>query len=426
MDNMKFDEALIINRCVPFLDNSSCFTEISGNLVYSTKIFKNQGQIEIIRENLNEGVILSSNESGIGSIRYEGMIPSKNIIDEAANYKNIRFKDGDFEKYLSLSCYNVEYSNICDDLINNNINVERIKKELKNNSFIDIRDNISYYFNKNSHILQKNGFVVGNDLSAFKDSNRAVFADSVDNFFPLSKKKAFNKISYGGLSYLPLSKSVYTIFLSAQVAAIMFHEICHLFEFGEYCIDIGTVLAKSILNISMFPSWYPSFINFKYDDEGSRSKKLELVKNGIVKNHIHSKLTSLHIKDVQLGYGRRALGERYILPRMSNIVVEPSIKFANNPLDIVSQGLYFSNCESGKTDLKNRLVTLDGLTIYMIKNGELVGKINKNRCKIDLIDFMKNIIFIGNKLETINGTCTGNLPVSYTSPLVISSDIRIE
>ena len=432
---VKWSDALVDNILIleneinELLQDKHNFVEITGNIIFSNKVLQGERLIEKSNDITNEGVVLLSQYDGMRKIKYQGILPSKETIKEISSFNyNIPFKKDEYDKYLSITSKNINYLCIAEnkvfeaELHNYIENYANIK-----NYIIDVKKYISYYFNSsNTRILQQSCLITGSSWLGNILKRRNIFTRSLQEFYAALSFDSLKQEKEMSFPLIQFEKKRYVLLLSPHSASIVFHEICHLFEYGKDCILPGTKLSSYLLNVYMSPKSEDSYVNFTYDDEGVCSEKIQLIKDGILVNNIHSKMTSLSFDNIPCGYGRRAFFDSSIVPRMANIVVEPNINVVDNVFGLVKEGLYIDQCQSGLTNIKNKYTRLNGINLYRIKNGEITTQYNLSSLQFNLIDFLQNIVYIGSKNCVSNGLCTGGLPVSYSSPFILSAEIEVQ
>lgn len=422
MDDRVFNE----NQIYRLIQNKKNFVEVTGNIIFSNKITKIGNIIEKVNDITNEGVVILNQREGVRRIKYQGIFPSKNLIEEVSYFDyDVKFKENEYDKYLKISSENINHLELKDnDLFSNKLN--NYINKYNNNCIIEAKKYISYYFNGNNvRILQENSYVTGNILNKYFCKKRDIFARNFEEFLELLSFESSNFFEKLDIPMIPFKNQNNMLLLSPEVAAIVFHEVCHLFEYDKDCILPGTKLSSNLLNVFISPSSENSYVNFTYDDEGIHSQKIQLIKNGIALNNIHSKITALNFENVQCGYGRRPFFQDSIAPRMANIIVEKDNNASKDVFHLIKDGLYIERCQSGLTNKKNRITKLNGISLFKIKNGEISEKYNVTSLQFNLLDFLKNIVYIGSEIYINNGMCCGGLPVSYGSPDILSSEVKV-
>jgi TldD protein len=244
--------------------------------------------------------------------------------------------------------------------------------------------------------------------------------------------------------------------LSGRSAAVFFHEVLgHRLEGHRQRGEMeGQTFTKKInqrvlpdflsvvddptqhsLNGEDLGGWY------EYDDEGVPASRVEVIKDGILKNFLMSRMP---IKDFDKsnGHGRSQPG---LIPtgRQSNLIVSSQNKVPDAELqhklveEIKKQGkpygLYFEDIEGGFTLTQRAMpqafqvlpvlvwrVYADGRPRELVRGVDIVGT---------PLSAMNRIVLTGEKTEVFNGMCgaeSGSVPVSAAAPAMLFSDIEVQ
>jgi TldD protein len=244
--------------------------------------------------------------------------------------------------------------------------------------------------------------------------------------------------------------------LSGRSAAVFFHEVLgHRLEGHRQRGETeGQTFTKKInqrvlpdflsvvddptqhtLNGEDLGGWY------EYDDEGIPAERVEVIKDGILKNFLMSRMPITDF-DKSNGHGRSQPG---LIPtgRQSNLIVSSKHKVPDSELqqklvdEIKKQGkpygLYFEDIEGGFTLTQRALpqafqvlpvlvwrVYADGRPKELVRGVDIVGT---------PLAAMNRILLTGKKTEVFNGMCgaeSGSVPVSAAAPAMLFSDIEVQ
>ncbi len=181
--------------------------------------------------------------------------------------------------------------------------------------------------------------------------------------------------------------------------------------------------------------------HYLYDDEGVRSSRVALVKNGVLETFLMSRRPLDKIANSN-GHGRRQSGFASV-SRQGNLIVESTkqVSFDELRKQLIDEckkqskpyGLLFEDISGGFTTTSRRgpqsfkvlpivvyRVYADGKPDELIRGVDIVGT--------PLTAFEK-ITYTGNDVDVFNGSCgaeSGWVPVSAISPSVLVSTIEIE
>jgi predicted Zn-dependent protease len=244
--------------------------------------------------------------------------------------------------------------------------------------------------------------------------------------------------------------------LSPAAAGVFFHEIFgHRVEGSRlkqesdaqtFKKKIGEPILPKHLSVTFDPSlkFYqktPLNGNYKFDDEGIRGQRVEVVKNGILKNFLMSR-TPIEGFDHSSGHGRTQIGGAPI-SRQSNLIVESTQKFSQEELikklrkEAKSQGkeyaYYFKDVAGGFTNTNRyspNSFNITPLVVYRIytdgRPDELVRGVNLVGTPLAMFS---QIEACGNEYAVFNGTCgaeSGPVPVACVSPALFVKQIETQ
>ena len=244
--------------------------------------------------------------------------------------------------------------------------------------------------------------------------------------------------------------------LSGRAAAVLFHEVLgHRLEghrqrgetegqtftkklnepvLPEFLSVIDDPTRRALQGVDL-AGWY------EYDDEGVPARRVEIIKNGVLKSFLMSRMP---IKDFgkSNGHGRAQPG---LMPtgRQGNLIVTSSrtVKDAELRQRLIEEvkrqgkpyGLCFEDIEGGFTLTQRALpqaflvlpilvwrVYPDGRPDELIRGVDIVGT---------PLAAMSRILLTGEKTEVFNGICgaeSGSVPVSAAAPAMLFSDIEVQ
>jgi len=168
---------------------------------------------------------------------------------------------------------------------------------------------------------------------------------------------------------------------------------------------------------------------FKYDDEGVRSQKTYLIKDGILTGRLHSRETAARMGESPTG-NARALNYRFHpIVRMSCTYIEPRSKSFEDMLEGIDRGIYAKGSYGGMTQLE--MFTFSARRAYLIENGKLGPLVRDVVLSGNVFETLANIEAIGNDLKLHGGLggCGKDgqapLPTSTGSPHVRIKNVII-
>jgi TldD protein len=254
----------------------------------------------------------------------------------------------------------------------------------------------------------------------------------------------------------PAEPIVCPAILSGRAAAVFFHEIFgHRVEgHRQKDIEEGQTFTK-MLGQKILPDFLSVQFDatrrqfdgkdligyYEYDDEGVKSRPVNVVENGVLKTFLLSR-SPVGQFTTSNGHGRRQPGFE-VVSRQSNLIVQSSRQVSNTELraklieEVKRQGkpygLYFEEVASGYTTTGRRglqAFTVVPLVVYrvfpdgrpdeLIRGVDIVGT--------PLASFQK-ILATSDHADIFNGYCgaeSGSVPVSAVSPAILVSEIETQ
>ena len=244
--------------------------------------------------------------------------------------------------------------------------------------------------------------------------------------------------------------------LSGRAAAVFFHEVLgHRLEGhrqrGEeegqtFTKKVGESILPSFLSVVDDPTLKE--INgvklagtYEFDDEGVPAQRVEVIKDGILKNFLMSRMPITNFSNSN-GHGRRQPG-RMATGRQGNLEVISTKMVSDAELrkqfieEIKRQGkqygLYFEVVEGGFTLTQRQSpqafqvlpiivwrVWADGRPDELVRGVDMVGT---------PIAALQRIVATGNKIDVFNGVCgaeSGWVPVSASAPMMLFSEMEVQ
>ncbi len=134
---------------------------------------------------------------------------------------------------------------------------------------------------------------------------------------------------------------------------------------------LGQKIGSESLNVIDDPTIQGSLGWYEYDDEGIKSQRKELVKNGVLANHMHSRETA-SIFDVEPNSSMRATSYSFMpLIRMACTCIEKGDWDPQEMIKDVKHGYLVSNMKVPSIDMKRHNWSISCQYANRIENGEV-------------------------------------------------------
>jgi TldD protein len=228
----------------------------------------------------------------------------------------------------------------------------------------------------------------------------------------------------------------YTVVCNPRLAGTFVHEAFgHLSEAdfvysnpqAQEMMVLGRRFGKDILTIVDDGSLPGLRGSHKYDDEGTPTRRNELVKDGVLVGRLHSRETAAKLGEEVTG-NARATGYRYPpIVRMTNTFIEQGETSFEDMIRDIDLGIYACNAFGGQTALEN--FSFSSAYAYMIRDGHIAEMVRDVILAGNLFTTLESIDAVGDDLDFEElGSCgkgQGGLPVSTGSPHIRIRDVVI-
>lgn len=223
-----------------------------------------------------------------------------------------------------------------------------------------------------------------------------------------------------------LSPKKVDVVLGPEVVGIIMHEsVGHPSEAdrimgreaaqaGESYMDktwLKKRIAESFVNVVDDPTLKGSFGYFIYDDEGVRTRRKFLIKNGKINEFLHNRETAALMRTKSNGSARAEIYSKEPIIRMSNTFMLPGDYSFEELIEDVKRGVYIKSYNEWNIDDKRWNEKYVGCEAYLIENGEIKQPIFAPVLEITTGQFFKKIDAIGKDLEFVAGTCGKGEPM---------------
>jgi TldD protein len=229
----------------------------------------------------------------------------------------------------------------------------------------------------------------------------------------------------------------YTVVCNPGLAGVFAHEAFgHLSEAdfvyanpqAQEMMVLGRRFGKDILTIADDGSIPGLRGSHKYDDEGTPTRRTDLIKNGVLVGRLHSRETAAKMDEQPTG-NARATGYRYPpIVRMTNTFIESGETSFEEMIRDVELGIYACDAFGGQTALES--FSFSSAYAYMIRDGEIAEMVRDVILSGNLFVTLDHIDAIGDDFQWMRrgGNCgkgQGGLPVGIGSPHVRIRDVLI-
>ena len=240
-----------------------------------------------------------------------------------------------------------------------------------------------------------------------------------------SKEEEFEKktgIAIQLLKAKPVEAGLYNVVLNPSMAGVFTHEAFGHFSEADLIEDMPTIrekmkigekLGNDVVNITDDPTVSGQVGFYKYDDEGVKARRTELMVGGVLKGRLHSRRTASALGE---GLSGHCVAEDYRYPpiiRMGSIFIEPGSRTVDDLLSTLGDGVYLLDHMGGQTSGEN--FTFGAQYGYRVKKGRVTEMIRDINMSGNLYQTLKNITAVGNDLTLSKTGGCGKGQMNYRS-----------
>jgi len=244
--------------------------------------------------------------------------------------------------------------------------------------------------------------------------------------------------------------------LSGRAAAVFFHEVLgHRLEGHRqrdedegqtFTKKIGQEVLPKFLSVVDDPTVHEIAGirlagNYDYDNEGSPAQHVDVIKDGVLKNFLMSRMPIKNFS-VSNGHGRNQPG---LMPtgRQGNLIVTstqtvPEAQMRQKLIDEAKQqgkpyGLYFDDIQGGFTITTRQLPQAFQVLPVMVYKVYADGRPDELVRGVDIVGTplaaLKRILTTGDQQHVFNGVCgaeSGQVPVAAVAPAMLFSEMEVQ
>ena len=209
------------------------------------------------------------------------------------------------------------------------------------------------------------------------------------------KAEAAAKRAVDLLSAPPITGGKYTVIVNPRLAGVFAHEAFgHLSE-SDFVYEnermkelmvLGKRLGSDILNIIDDGSIAGLRGTHKYDDEGVKTRKNYLIKDGILVGRLHSRETAAKMGEQPTGNARAIGCQHRPIVRMTNTYVDKGDATFEDMIKDVKLGVYAVDMVGGQTSME--MFTFSAAYGYMVRDGKVA-------------ELVRDVVLTGNVFETL-------------------------
>ena len=192
-------------------------------------------------------------------------------------------------------------------------------------------------------------------------------------------------------------------------------------------MKLGRRLGRDILTIYDSGEYFDDRGALKYDDEGVKTERANLIEEGVLVGRLHTRETAGLMGEEPTGSARAINYTHPPICRMRNTSIEPGDSSFDDMIRDIDLGVYAVGSGGGQTN--GEMFTFNAGYGYMIRDGELAELVRDVKLMGNVFTTLSNIDMVGDDPESRNsaGGCgkggQSPLPTSGICPHIRIQDV---
>lgn len=204
-----------------------------------------------------------------------------------------------------------------------------------------------------------------------------------------------------------------TVVMAGSAGGTMVHEACgHGLEadlvqkgLSVYAGKKGEKVASELVTVVDDGTIPYKYGTLRFDDEGFKTEKTVLIKDGYLNSYMYDYLTSVKDKTLSTGNGRRESFEHKPIPRMRNTYIAPGKEKPETIIRSVKNGLLVKKMGGGQVNTVNGDFVFDVAEGYLIKDGEISHAVRGATLTGNGPEVLQTVDMVGSDFGYSIGTC---------------------
>ncbi|MBU7015420.1 MAG: TldD/PmbA family protein [Theionarchaea archaeon] len=174
---------------------------------------------------------------------------------------------------------------------------------------------------------------------------------------------------------------------------------------------LGTRVGSDEVTVAEDPTIEHSFGYYAYDDEGVKSRRRFLYKDGIINQFLHNRESAARMGTTSNGAARSSGYNREAIVRMANTYLLPGEYSQEELIEGINHGIYMKSYTEWNIDDKRYNQRYIGREAYCIEHGEITHMVKRPTLEITTPGFWKAVDARGNDLVFRAGNCGKGDPI---------------
>jgi len=361
--------------------------------------------------------------------------------------KKFEINKGEYEYFKDNNILNVKYEDKL-NLLRSYFPILGNTKEIKmwNATYLDRRIVKEFYSSKGADLkfdFQACGVSIRYTLNVDGKTLNGKFEKTATDFNELKGlEENIKKTIERDIEFVKYAKPVepgkYTVIFSPVATGVFTHESFGHKSEADFMIGDETMMKEWAIgkkvgadNLSIVDTGDILGNGFvPFDDEGTKSRKTYLIKNGILTGRLHSTTTAVSLNEELTGNARAISFEYEPIVRMTNTYIEPGEKTKEELISEVKLGILVEDINHGSG---MSTFTIAPNISYMIRDGKIAEPVNISVITGNVMETLYEIDGISKELEILTFALGGcgkmeqfPLPVGIGGPYIRVKNVNVQ
>ncbi len=250
----------------------------------------------------------------------------------------------------------------------------------------------------------------------------------------LAKTAAARAVEMLGAQPAPSGKM--PVVMAGEAGGTMVHEACgHGLEadlvqkkLSVYAGKKGQEVAADYVTVIDDATMEDKYGSYRFDDEAVPSRKVVLIKDGVLEEFLYDRLTASKEGIQSNGHGRRESYQHKPIPRMGNTYIAPGKEDPCRLMKEAGNGILVTKMGGGQVNTTTGDFVFDVAEGFLIEDGKQGSMIRGATLTGNGPEVLRNIKMVGSDLGFTIGTCGKDgqgVPVSDAQPTLWIEDIIV-
>ncbi len=199
------------------------------------------------------------------------------------------------------------------------------------------------------------------------------------------------------------------VILMPPAIGVMVHEALGHMSEGDHIaggspLKLGMRVGPEFLDVSDSPGTGEEWGSIFYDDEGTKPKKVNILKDGKVNGFLLDRHYAKRLNMEPTGNGRQEDPSKRVIPRMRVTYVEPKDWSLDEMMKELKEGILIVDSSGGNAELDGTFFFMS-MEAWYVKNGERAYPLRPLGMAGNVLEMLSKVEAIGKELDFRPGTC---------------------